>query len=175
MVIFARTKLTIEEDCMLPTPKLLLNYSGPNPQKVYPKIMELLKSVLKIKPENIQEKKFEWSRSAVPEKFSGEIEAFKDLDRFSYILLWVDFSGSVKPSKEFGKEGDIKVVIDGVLRTDYPQDTVWERSLLYEIFRSVWHKIFYEEKRFRYKEVCRDSMLTLQNEIKSFLNILPKE
>lgn len=174
MVIFARTKLTIEEDCMLPTPKLWLTYSGPNPQKVYPKIMEILKSVLKIKPENIQEKKYNWDRSGVPEKFSGEIEAFKDIDRFSYILMWIDFNGSVRPSKEFGKEGDVRVVLDGVLRTDYPQDTVWERSLLYEIFRSFWHKIFYEEKRTMYKEMCRDSMLTLQTEIKNFLNILPK-
>jgi hypothetical protein len=175
MPIFARTKITIEEDCMLPTPKLTVNYAGPNPQKVYAKVMELLKGHIKIKPENIQEKEFKWDRASVPEKFSGAIEAFKDFDRFSYMLFMLDFSGNVRPSKQFGKEGEVKIVVDAVLRTDYPQDTVWERSLLYEIFRTFWHKVFYQEKRYKYREECRQYMLTMQNELKAFLNILPKE
>lgn len=174
MPIFARTKITIEEDCMLPTPKITLNYSGPNPQKVYPKIMELLRVNLKVKPENIQEKEYKWDRAGVPEKFSGAIEAFKDFDKFSYMMLMIDFAGTVRPSKEFGKEGELKVVFDAVLRTDYPQDSVWEKSLLYEIFRTFWHKAFYQEMRYKFREQCREAMVTLQSEIKAFLNILPK-
>lgn len=175
MPIFARTKITIEEDCMLPTPKINVTYTGPNPHKVYPKMIEILKTNLKIKPENIQEKEFKWDRASVPEKFSGAVEAFKDFDRFSYTLLMIDFSGSVRPSKQFGKEGEVRIVIDGVLRTDYPQDTVWEKSLIYEIFRTFWHKVFYQEKRYKFREECRQMMLTLQSGLKEFLNILPKE
>lgn len=175
MPIFARAKITIEEDCMLPTPKLWLTYSGPNPQKVYPKIMEILKTTLKIRPENIQEKEYKWDRSTVPEKFSAAIEAFKDFDKFTYMLIWIDFSGTVKPSKEFEKEGEVTVVLDGVIRTDYPQDTIWEKSLFYEIFRTFWHKVFYQNQRYKFREMCRDAMLTLQTEIRAFLNILPKE
>jgi len=175
MPIFARTKITIEEDCMLPTPKLTITFSGPNPHKIYPKVMEILKSQMKIKAENIQEKDYSWDRSSTPEKFSAKIEAVKDFDKFTYMLMWIDFSGSIKPSKEFGKEGDLKLNIDGVIRTDYPQDTVWERSIIYEFFRAFYHKIFYQEKRYKYREMCRESMLTIQNEVKSFLNILLKE
>jgi hypothetical protein len=175
MPIFARTKITIEEDCMLPTPKIWVSYSGPNPQKVYPKMIEVLKSGLKIKPENIQEKEFKWDRVGVPEKFSGAIEAFKEFDRFTYMLMMIDFSGSVRPSKQFGKEGEVKIVIDAVIRTDYPQDTVWEKSLIYEMFRTFWHKVFYQERRYKFREDCRQNMLTLQSELKTFLNILPKD
>lgn len=175
MPIFARAKMTIEEDCLLPSPKIWLTYSGPNPQKAYAKITEVLKTNLKIKPENIQERDFKWDRAGLPEKFSGSIEAFKDFDRFTYMLIWIDFNGDVRPSKEFGKEGNLKVSLDAVIRTDYPQDTVWERSLIYEIFRTFWHKTFYQERRYLYREQCRDLMLTVQREIKAFLNILPKE
>jgi hypothetical protein len=175
MPIFARVKLTIEEDCMLPSPRLVLQYSGPNPQKIYPKILDIMTTNLKFNPENIQEKEFTWNRATVPEKFSAHFEAFKDLDKFSYIFLTVEVEGSVKPSKEFGKEGEARIVIDGVVRTDYPQDTVWEKSLLYEIFRVFYHKVFYVSQIQKFKETCRDMMLTLQNEIKAFLNILPKE
>ena len=111
----------------------------------------------------------------MPEKFSGSIEAFKDFDKFTYMMLWIDFGGDVRPSKEFGKEGNLKIALDGVIRTDYPQDTVLERSLIYEIFRSFWHKAFYQEKRYVYREQCRDIILTVQREVKAFLNILPKE
>lgn len=175
MPIFARQKLTIEEDCLLPSPKIWLTYTGPNPQKGYAKIVELLKTNLKVKPENIQERDFKWDRASVPEKFSGAIEAFRDFDKFSYMLMWVDFSGDARPSKEFGKEGTLKVSLDAVIRTDYPQDTVWEKSLIYEIFRSFWHKVFYQERRYIYREECRKLLITFQNELKAFLNILPKE
>ncbi len=175
MPIFARAKITIEEDCLLPSPKIWMTYSGPNPQKVYAKIIEILKVNMKVLPENIQERDFKWDRSGVPEKFSGAIEAFKDFDKFTYMLMWIDFSGEVKPSKEFGKEGTLKVALDAVIRTDYPQDTVWEKSLIYEIFRSFWHKAFYQERRYVYRENCRDFLVSMQNEIKAFLNILPKE
>ncbi len=174
MPIFARTKMTIEEDCMLPSPKIRLSYSGPNPQKVYPKIMELLTTKFRFKNENIQEKDFKWDRSSVPEKFSASFEAFKDYDKFTHIFLSVDVSGSVKPSKEFGKEGETTVVIDGVIRTDYPQDTVWEKSLPYEILRVFWHKVFYQDQRYKFREMCRDEMLAMQKDLKEFFNILPK-
>jgi hypothetical protein len=175
MPIFARAKLTIEEDCLLPSPKIWLTYSGPNPQRAYAKIIEILKTNLKMKPENIQERDFKWDRAGVPEKFSGSIEAFKDFDKFTYMLMFIDFSGDVRPSKEFGKEGNFKLSLDAVMRTDYPQDTVWEKSLIYEIFRTFWHKVFYQERRYVYREQCRDLMLATQREIKAFLNILPKE
>ncbi len=175
MPIFARTKLTIEEGCMLPSPRVRLDYSGPNPQKIYPKVMEILKTNLKFKPENIQEKEYKWDRSGVPEKFSASLEAFKEFDRFTYAIFWIDVNGSIRPSKEFGKEGEATIVIDGSIRTDYPQDTIWQKSLFYEAFRVFWHRVFYQEKRYQFREQCRDIILTLQNSLKEFFNIAPKE
>lgn len=174
MPIFARTKITIEEECMLPRRKIELNYSGPNPQNIYPKIMEILRRTLKVKDENIQEKEYKWDRSTIPEKFNSTIEVIKDFDKNTYMWLLIVIKGSIRPSKEFEKEGDVSVVIDGVIRTEYPQDTVWERSFPYEVLRTFWHKIFYQSQRYKYREQCRDSMLIIQNEIKSFFNILLK-
>ncbi len=174
MPIFAKNKITIEEDCLLPSPKIWMSYSGPNPHKAYGKITEILKNNLKFKNENIQEREFKWDRSNVVEKFSGSIEAFKDFDKFTYIMAFIDFSGNVKPSKEFGKVGDLKVEIDGYIRTDYPQDTVWERSLFYEVIRSFWHKFFYQKERYAFKERCRNILLVVQKELKTYFDILPK-
>lgn len=174
MPVFARTKITIEEDCMPPRPRITLNYSGPNPHKAYPKILEILRNNLKVKDENIQEKDFKWDRSSLPEKFSVVIEVIKDFDKFTHMLLLIKVEGNVKPSKEFEYEGSVMVDVDGVIRTEYPQDSIWERSFLYEMLRTFWHKVFYQDQRFKYREQCRDFMLTIQNEMKAFFNIMQK-
>jgi len=174
MPVFARTKLLMEEFCITYRPRLEFTYSGPNPQKIYPKIIDTLQTALRVPKENMQEKEFNWDRSKPEEKFRILWEVIKDFDKFSYMLLMITITGTAKPSKEFEKEGEAKVVIEGLLRTEYPQDTIWERSFFYEVFRVFYHKVFYQEQRRRYIAACRDSMLTLQAEIKSFFNLLPK-
>jgi hypothetical protein len=173
MPVFARTKLLMEEFCVTYRPRLELIYSGPNPQKAYPKIIDTLLTVLRVPRENIQEKEFNWDRSKPEEKFKITWEVIKNYDKFSYMLIVVDMSGSVRPGKA-GKEGKIRVEIEGVVRTEYPQDTMWQRSFFYEMFRMFYHKVFYQEQRKRHVDSCRDSMLSLQAEIKSFFNLLPK-
>jgi hypothetical protein len=95
------------------------------------------------------------------------------MDTFSFVQIIIDLSGESKPSKEFGKEGSATIRITGRMRTEYPQDTVWQRSLLYEMFRVFYHRVIYDERRMKYKEQCRTWILQMQEEIKSFLNILP--
>lgn len=174
MPVFAKTKLTIEDTCMPPRAIVELSYSGPDPDKIYPKVLDILRAKLAVPEHLIQEKEYEWDRSKLPEKFSMSIEAIKEFDRFSYMLLKIKIKGSVKPSKELGKEGEAKVEIEGVVRTEYPQDSLWERSILYELLRTIYHKTVYQQRFLRFKEECRKAMLALQDELKSFFEILPR-
>jgi len=174
MPVFARTKLLIEDRCITYRPRLTFTYTGPNPQKAYNKLIAVLVDDLKIPRENVQEKVFNWDRTGKVERFNASIEVVKDFDKFSYMDLDIKLSGSVKPSKEFGKEGSVTIVLEGIVRTEYPQDTMWERSFIYEIFRSFYHKVFYQDKRKRWVSQCRDWMLYIQNEMKAFFNLLPK-
>jgi len=183
MPIFARTKLIIHEDCLaiagttspFPGKKFItLEYQGPNPQIAYYQAKKILASVTKIPENEIIERNFKWDRSGEEENFSVDFDVIKDMDRFSFIQVTVSMKGNIKPSKEFGKEGKLTVTIDGILRTEYPQDTLWQRSLLYEMFRAFFHKFIYEESRKKYKEECVSIMMTIYNELKEFLNVLPK-
>ena len=74
-----------------------------------------------------------------------------------------------------GKEGEVSVEIVGVLRTEYPQDNIWERTIFYEIARTFWHKIFYQERREKYMDICREISTKFRNELKAFFNLIPKE
>lgn len=182
MPIFARTKLVIHDDCLEVAPGaplpgrayLTLNYSGPNPQYIYYQVKKLFSTVLKAREDEIIEREFKWDRSKAEETFHTVIEFVKDMDKFTFIHILVTLDGSVKPSKEFGKEGDATVKIEGWLRTEYPQDTLWQRSLIYEIFRTFYHKVIYEGTRKKYKKECTSLIMQLQAELKQFLNALPK-
>jgi len=174
MPVFARTKLLLEEYCLTPKPRMELSYTGPNPQKAYQKLLDILLTVLKVQRENIQEKDFRWERAPEGEKFSAAMEVVKDFDKFSYMFLLLSISGIAKPSKEFEKEGTVTVRIEGVVRTEYPQDTAWQRSFFYEVFRTLYHKVFYQDQRKKYIDSCRDWMFLIQSELKSFFAMLPK-
>jgi len=175
MPIFARTKLLIHDDCLTPqAPFTIMEYKGPNPQNLYNKIKELLVSIWRVDPSDIQEREFSWDRSSGVEKFKVRFEATKDLDTFSFFYITVSLSGEAKHSREFGKEGSAKIEFEPWLRTEYPQDTIWQRSLIYEMLRMLWHKLIYQSTRLRYLQECRELSERFAEEIKSFLNALPK-
>ena len=175
--MFSRTKMILQDDCwdVASQPILTLNYSGPNPHLAYQKIRELFRTVINVnEAERVQEKDFTWNKKANREDFSVTWDISKDLDRFSYIFLRVSMSGFAE-DKEGGKEGRLTVSIEAFMRTEYPQDTLWERSLFYEILRMFWHKVVYYEKRREYQDLCRTLMGRFIGELKSFFNLMPKQ
>jgi hypothetical protein len=181
MPIFARTKLIIHEDCLevsgspLPGKKFMtLEYSGPNPQAAYYQAKKLLAQITKVPENEIIERDFTWRREGEEENFSVTFDVIKDMDRFSFIQISISMKGKIKPSKEFGKEGNLSINIEGVLRTEYPQDTLWQRSLIYEMFRTFYHKFIYEDTRKKYKQECVDIMNEVYSSLKEFLNVLPR-
>lgn len=174
MPTFARSKLLIENHCITYRPKVSFTFSGPNPQKAYKKLLKIIVDDINIPRQNIQEKYMKWDRSGATEKFRADWEVVKDFDKFSYMFLEIKMEGHVKPSKEFGKEGDVTITMQGIIRTEYPQDTLWERSFVYEALRSFYHKLFYADRVKQYVSDCRDWILFIQSEMKSFFNVLQK-
>jgi hypothetical protein len=160
-MVFARTKLLIHDDLLRPRPRMVLHYRGPNPQRFYYEIPHILATVWRVAEDAIQEKKFSWT----PESFSVTWELSKDLDRFSYFIVTVALDGAI--TKE--GIGTATAVIEGALRTEYPQDTFWEKSLLYEFLRMTWHTIFYRAHRESWMIEGRRMMSMFIADLKSLL------
>jgi hypothetical protein len=165
-MVWARKKLMIQDDLLKPRNKIEINYSGPNPERFYEEIPKLVMSVFKVSENDIHEKKFVWSHGE-PQRFKVEWEITKDLDMFSYYYIEISLSGS--SSKGIGT---VNITIEGLLRTEYPQDTFWQRSFIYEVFRMFWHRSFYVSKRQSYVLEGRRLILLLAEEIKRFARTL---
>ena len=174
-MVFARSKILIHDYCLEEKPvALTLNYNGPNPQGVLKKYVDLLKLIFKVGDSEIQEKVFNWDRSGKEEKFEIEFELRKDLDKISYIWIQGSLSGIIRPSEEFGKEGNVRINIRGAIRAEYPQDTLWQKSIVYEFFRVLYHKILYVGVWEKYMADCREMLHLFIEEMKAYLNLIQK-
>lgn len=167
---FARTKLVIQEYCYREKPERAnINYVGPNPMKLYYKVYDLMKAVFRVSDADIQEEKFNWGKGE-KEKFKVRWYIHKDMDLFTFLFVRIDISG-------YGdeKSGKAEISIKPVMRTEYPQDTIWQRSLFYEMLRVFWHRSFYYKKREEYADDCRNMVSILGRNIHEFLRQLREE
>ena len=160
-MVWARTKLMLQDDLMKPRPVITFNFEGPDPEKFYHEIPSLLAKRFRITEHSIQERKFQWTKGD-PEKFKIVWEVNKDIDRYSYYWIEVSLEGS--SSKNHGKAA---INITGALRTEYLQDTIWEKSILYEVMRMVWHSTFYNRKREIFMQEGRKNISSFMDDIKS--------
>ena len=167
-MVFARTKILMQDNCYEEEPsEIQMKYVGPNPQKLYQKTWEFMKSDFNIPDSSIQEENYNWGKGERAEKFKVKWILHKDMDIFTYIFMTVILSGE-------GDEhaGNATIVMKPKLRTEYPQDTVWQRSLFYEMMRMTWHRTFYSSKREEYAEECRHLTLYFQRRMLEFFREL---
>jgi hypothetical protein len=159
-MVWARTKLMIHDDLLRPVPRMTIKFSGSHPEKFYKEIHNLILVSFRVSEHSVQEKEFQWSKGE-PEKFVIKWEVNKDLDKFSYYWISVELSGETSRGS-----GKADIVVEGALRTEYPQDTLWQRSLLYEFLRMFWHTTFYGAKRDEYMREGRRSLSMFVDQLK---------
>ena len=170
MPAFARTKLVMYDNCFEENPgEIYLKYVGPNPGKLYHSVYNLIKSIWRCADGDIQEEQYNWGKKGEADKFKIRWYMHKDLDKFTYYWIRFDLSGEGDD-----KEGKASVKFKPVLMTEYPQDTVWQKSLFYEMMRTMWHSVFYKEKRRNYLENCRDLTSLFTKKAKEFFEDLMK-
>jgi hypothetical protein len=162
-MVWARTKLLIWDYVFEPVKDIKIDYSGPHPERFYKKIREIIKTVLNVPDAYVQEKSYSWDKGKDVEKFEVDWEVNKVLDTFSYITIemsWKGFSA--------GGEGKMDVKIKPRLITEYPQDTVWQNSIVYEMVRRFWHKHFYHRKRMEYLNFAKELVVSVETSIKDY-------
>jgi len=175
MPLISRMKMMIEEE-LYPSygasrgsPRAILTYVGPNPGKLYPRTRDIIKSVFNATDAHIHEEIYDWGKEE-KEKFRIRFFLHKDLDKFSYFFIRFDVKGEGTE-----KAGKASVTIRPLLRTEYPQDTLWQRTIFYEMMRVFWHRMFYHNKRREYIWEGRNLISMLHDQLKDYFRILREE
>ena len=175
MPMLARMKLMIEEELYPPrgtakgSPRSILTYVGPNAAKIYPRTREIIKGVFNATDADIHEEIYDWGKDE-KEKFRVRFMFHRDLDKFTYYFIIFTISGE---SGEKG--GKCSVTMRPLLRTEYPQDTLWERTIFYEMIRVFWHRIFYHNSRREYIWEGRNLMNMVQDQLHEYFKELREQ
>lgn len=166
-MVWARTKLLIWDYIFEPVREVKISYAGKHPERLYKKINELLRIVFNVPEGYIQEKNYRWEKLKDTERFEIAWEMNKILDLYSFITVDVDLRG-------FSTEGEgrASIKIKPRLVTEYPQDTIWQQNILYEMLRRFWHRIFYHRKRMEYLDLGKELVVNFENSIKHFMDTL---
>ncbi len=151
----------IHDDLLRPYPDIALKFSGKNPEKFYKEVPKLLAAIFRVHTGQLQEKRVILGKGET-DKFKFVWELDKDLDKYSYYYIELEVSGSVSKGV-----GNADIVIKPALRTEYPQDTFWEKSLLYEFVRMLWHSMFYNAQREEWIRDGRRMIAQLVEDIKA--------
>ncbi len=166
-MVWARTKLLIYDYVFEPVKDIRMSFVCKTPEKLYPKINELLRSVFNVPDAYVQEKAYSREMGKDAERFETEWELNKILDMYSYITIEVDLTGFSS-----GGEGKATIRIKSRLITEYPQDTIWQQNIIYEMFRRFWHKFYYHHKRMEYLNLARELVKSFETNVKSYVETL---
>lgn len=170
-MVFARTKLILEDRCFEEEPGMIeIKMKTKKISAAYKSIYEMLRATWNIPESDVQESFFNWSKEGGEDKFHVRWWLHKDIDVFTYIYVRVDMQGAGTD-----ESGTVQIKIKAWVRSEYPQDTVWQRSLFYEMLRTFWHRAFYRQKREEFAEECRHHMIYFEQRAKEFLMKLAQE
>ena len=166
-MVWARTKLLIWDYIFEPVKAIQVSYVGKHPEKLYKKLNELIRTVFNVPEAYVQEKAYKWEKEKDTERFEIEWEVNKLLDLFSYITVELTLRG-------FTAEGEGRAVIRirPRLITEYPQDTIWQQNIIYEMLRRFWHRLFYQHKRMEYLNTAKEMVVNFEGSIKRYMEMI---
>ncbi len=164
-MVWARTKLLIWDYVFEPVKEIGIKYEGKHPEKLYPKIHELIRLVFNVPEGYVQEKDYSWKKKKDIENFAIDWELTKIFDTYTFLAMELKLSGFVIT------EGDGKASIRFRPRiiTEYPQDTVWQQSIIYEMLRRFWHKSYYHRKRMEYLYISKEMVIEFERKLKEYM------
>lgn len=169
-MVWARTKLLIWDYVFEPVKQIKISYVGRHPEKIYGKIKELVRTVFNVPEAYIQEKTYGWEKVKDTDKFDVTWEVNKILDMFTYIVVEIDLRGY-----SVNGEGRADITLKPRLITEYPQDTVWQQSIVYEMLRRMWHRMFYHHRRMEYLNMGKELLVSFERSIKDYAERLKEE
>jgi hypothetical protein len=162
----------LEDDCLAPAGKIVVEYRGKNPFAVYKALKDILKKVFGVGASALWERDFRWDMSSDPRSFFVRYFVKKGIDMRSFALTEIILEGN-QPSDPT-KEGNIKISIKAKLITEYERKTAFQNLPIYKGLLWLYNFFFYNNVRRNYLKLCNDWLTKLEDEFRSILSMPTK-
>jgi len=170
------TSFSIIDDVLAPNDKIIIEYKGPNPFRVYGRISGLMQVIFHGRGKNVFEDKFKWDITGDPREFYFIFRWDDDrFDRFS--RPWVQLIGIGKqPTDPNNPNGALYMELKGKLITEYryrrmnPVLGAIERAIT-PTFVWFYHRLIYSAVRRRYLQIMKERIYKFAAEIRKELGV----
>lgn len=159
----------LEDDCLAPSARLIVNYVGPNPFRVYKKTRALLREIFEVESKDLWERDFRWDESGDPRGFYVRVYVDKGMDDKSGVFCEVILEG--KQPSDPTKEGKLKITINARLVTRWNLDTAFKQLPFYRGLIWIYMRSLYRDVRRNYLLRCNRMLEELWTEFRKFLNM----
>jgi hypothetical protein len=164
------TSFSIIDDVLAPNDKIVIEYKGPNPFRVYGRIFGLMQVIFHGRGKNVFEDKFKWDITGDPRDFyffyRWDDDRFDNYSRPKYSMLAL----GKQPSDPNNPNGAIYIELKGRLETEYKFKTVWERAIA-SSFIWMYHRLIYSAVRRRYLQIMKERIYKFAAEIRKELGV----
>ncbi len=164
-MVWAKSRMVIRDYIFEPRRNLYLMWSGRIPSKICIEIYHLLQEIFSVPESHIMEMVSDWETKEGNIKFKVGWRVIKEFDIYSYLRFDINIAGKIDKSGY----GTISIAMKPRFFTEYPQDNIFQQTILYEILRRIWHVVFYEKKIFQYKEESRILVMEFNRRLKELL------
>jgi len=141
------------------------SYEGPKAGILVKNFKKDIATAIGLPEEEVKEQNFSVSRKE-KEIINATFRLTKMIDSYSYYLFEISYNASLDLEGNGKFDSSFKVT----LITEYPKVTFWQRSIFYEIWRSLFHEFYYKYQIEKYKiegmRILKKIEETLRNEVK---------
>jgi len=162
----------INDDILAPKPKIVVEYRGPNPFAIYPRIGGLLQGIFQARGVNYFEDDFRWDVTSDPRQFLLRMHLEKGFDKFSEGRVDLKIIGHQPLDPK--KNGAIFIEISANIKTKYPSSTPFQKLIVLP-FMFLYHYVYYNRIRRQYMRRYRVGVEKLEAEIRSTFNLMMRE
>lgn len=168
----------IQDDVLAPKGVITIEYYGPNPFAIYPRIPGLLQRLYEARGVHYYEDEFRWDIAGDPNVFFILCHLDKGLDKwtrgFVYLKIW-----GAQPVDPNTPTGRLKIEINVIIRTEYPivSGTLDKKLLgiphfIVMPFIILYHWFWYNNIRRQYMRRYKERTERLETELRRTLNLM---
>jgi len=141
------------------------SYEGPKAGILVKNFKKDIATAIGLPEEEVREQNFSITRKE-KESINATFRLTKIIDSYSYYLFEISYNASLDLEGNGSFSSSFKVTVF----TEYPKVTSWQRSIFYEIWRSLFHEFYYKHQIEKYKiegiRILKKIEEVLRNEIK---------
>jgi len=165
----------IVDDLNIPKEVKSINYSGPDPFRVYARVSPLLQIIFQSKGEDIYEEDFRWDdfKASDTHNFYFRFALEKRLDKWTMIRFVTRVFGH-QPKDPSAPNGKMLIETLGTLRTEFPVGNDWLSKAFFIPFLWIYHYLMYNQIRRRYLLWTSTRIERFMNELRALLGIMQK-